>query len=237
MSVNGALRMAAAMGAGSGDPYFSSVKSLLHFDGTDASTTFTDQTGKTWTAAGAAQLSTANALYGTAVGGFNGTNSQITTPTSTDFTMGSGDFTVELIIKPLALAAGTHVIFYHTGTGGYSWCNLLTTGTALSLYMSSAGTSWDLANNVTVGTLATGNWYKIALSRNGTTLGYYIDGTRNGTVNLSTTAVLTCSGVMVIGGVAAQWSYCYLDEFRITKGVGRYSGASYTTQTAAFPNS
>ena len=51
-------------GGGGTDPNFSSVTSLLHFDGVDASTTFTDVKGKTWTASGSAQLDTAQAKWG-----------------------------------------------------------------------------------------------------------------------------------------------------------------------------
>lgn len=46
------------------DPYWGTVVSLLHFEGADASTTFTDETGKVWTAAGNAQIDTAQYKYG-----------------------------------------------------------------------------------------------------------------------------------------------------------------------------
>lgn len=37
---------------------------LLHMNGTDASTTFTDESGKTWTAGGNAQIDTAQSKFG-----------------------------------------------------------------------------------------------------------------------------------------------------------------------------
>lgn len=52
-------------GGGGTDPYWSQVRSLLHFDGADGSTVMTDQKGGVWTATGAT-LSTADAKFGSA---------------------------------------------------------------------------------------------------------------------------------------------------------------------------
>jgi hypothetical protein len=78
-------------GGGSTDPYWSSVVSLLHFDGANASTTFTDQTGKTWSAYGGVQIDTAQSKFGGASGLFNGASDYITTPSTAELTFGAGD--------------------------------------------------------------------------------------------------------------------------------------------------
>ena len=57
------LLMAGASGSGS-DPFIGSVKFLSHFDGTNGSTTFVDETGKTITSSGTVSLSTAQSLDG-----------------------------------------------------------------------------------------------------------------------------------------------------------------------------
>jgi hypothetical protein len=41
---------------------------LLHMNGADTSTTFTDEAGTAWTAAGNAQIDTAQKVFGTASG-------------------------------------------------------------------------------------------------------------------------------------------------------------------------
>ena len=71
---------------------------LLHFDGADGSTTFTDSslTPKTRTANGDAQIDTADSKFSGASGLFDGTDDYITTPDSADFVLGSEDFTIDL---------------------------------------------------------------------------------------------------------------------------------------------
>ena len=71
---------------------------LLHFDGADGSTTFTDSslTPKTFTANGDAQIDTADSKFSGASGLFDGTDDYITTPDSADFVLGSEDFTIDL---------------------------------------------------------------------------------------------------------------------------------------------
>ena len=69
------------------------TKSLLHFDGTDASTTFTDESGKTWTAHGNAQIDTAQSVFGGASGYFDGSGDYITTPDRADFDFDGQQFT------------------------------------------------------------------------------------------------------------------------------------------------
>lgn len=54
-------------GAGGGDPYWNNVISLLHFDGVNGSTIFTDEKGFVWAARhGSPKLSTAFKKFGTA---------------------------------------------------------------------------------------------------------------------------------------------------------------------------
>ena len=64
------------------------TKSLLHFDGANNSTTFTDETGKTWTAHGNAKISTAQYKFPTGSGLFDGTGDYIDTPDHADFNFG-----------------------------------------------------------------------------------------------------------------------------------------------------
>jgi hypothetical protein len=79
------------------------TKVLLHFDGSDASTTITDSnsggSAHTWTAAGNAQIDTAQYKFGGASGLFDGTGDWVTTPDHADFTLGSSDFTIDLLVS------------------------------------------------------------------------------------------------------------------------------------------
>ena len=46
---------------------------------------------------------------------------------------------------------------------------------------------------------------------------------------------ITATAAFLIGGNSAAPAGMHMDEVRITKGVARYSGASFTVPTAAFP--
>ena len=76
------------------------TKLLLYFEGTDASTTFTDQTGKTVTPSGNAQIDTAQKRWGTSSGLFDGTGDYLTvTDANNDLDIGTSDFTIESWVR------------------------------------------------------------------------------------------------------------------------------------------
>lgn len=75
------------------------TKALLHFNGIDTSTTFRDESGKTWTGGGTAQLDTAQKKLGTASLLLDGNSDYISTPDHADFDVGSGDFTIDFWVR------------------------------------------------------------------------------------------------------------------------------------------
>jgi hypothetical protein len=72
----------------------SNTKVLLHMDGTDGSTTFTDDSdvGATWTASGNAQIDTAYAWFGTGSMDSDGTGDYISTSNASAYETGANDF-------------------------------------------------------------------------------------------------------------------------------------------------
>ena len=70
--------------------------SLLHFDGTDGSTSITDESGKTWSSS--AQIDDAQSKFGGTSELFNSTTS-ITSPGNTDFVFGTDDFTIDFWLR------------------------------------------------------------------------------------------------------------------------------------------
>jgi len=78
------------------------TKLLLHCDAADASTTFTDSSaaGHNFTAAGNAQIDTAQFKFGTSSALFDGTGDYINDATgSSDFAFGTGDFAVDFWVR------------------------------------------------------------------------------------------------------------------------------------------
>jgi hypothetical protein len=87
-----ALLMAIRSSVSSGDPHFANVSILLHMDGANGSSTFTDVTGKT-VANGGALISNLHPAFGSGCGEFI-TNFPHTSA-SADFNFGTGDFTIQ----------------------------------------------------------------------------------------------------------------------------------------------
>ena len=78
-----------------GDPYWSYVTALLHFDSTNGSTTIVDQKGGSYTLGTGAQISTTYAKFGGS--SLSLVNGYLTGPgTATAF--GTNDFTIEMYV-------------------------------------------------------------------------------------------------------------------------------------------
>ena len=210
-----------------GDPYFSSVVSLLHMNGTDASTTFSDAF-RTWTASGNAQIDTAQSVFGGASGLFDGTTDFIQTATSADFNFGTGDWTVEFRLR---FAALEDAVFLGDGDGSNT-ITFNTVGNILQVTFS-GGTKSSTAL-----TAALDTWYAIAVSRVGNTLYFFENGLGIGTASVTGESANYSATNVNIGALANgnNSHNGWVDEWRATKGVGRYS-ANYTVDTAAFPDS
>lgn len=224
------------------DPYFASVVSLLHFDGSNGSTTFTDQKGRTWTGVGNAQISTADSEFGGASLALDGSGDWIQTPTSADFVF-SGDFTIEGWLK-LTAQTTDYMTILGGGDAGFSGNSsfLMCYGNAAPSVGNRRklafgnGSFNPLVSTTTLLNIST--WYYFAVSRSGSTARLFLDGVQEASVtNTSTFDFSTLNTRIGSNGWDGASSHFpgFIDEIRITKGVGRYS-ANFTPPTAAFPN-
>lgn len=217
------------LGVPANDPYWTSVSCLLHFDGANGSTTFTDQKGKTFTRVGNTQISTAQYMFGGASGLFDGSGDNINAPQNADFQFGTGDFTVECwirtsvkdcVISDLRVNPNTGIVFYTKATTGYLGA------------FANVGSMVEVLGTTNV---CDGNWHHVAFVRVSGTLSIYLDGVLNGSGAMANN--LNQPSACYIGssnGTTLSWNG-YIDEFRITKGVGRYTAGF--TPTGPFPNS
>lgn len=216
------------------DASYSSVSSLLHLNGANGSTVFTDNapTPKTWSSVSSAALSDSNFRFGTASLSLNGTSQYISTPQSTDFDFGTGDFTIEawvyrnstatFSIFGKTLSAVTSLYLYCGGSGG----------TQLILFTSGV--------NLNAGNVPAGAWIHVAATRASGTTRIFVNGSVAGTSTSQGTSV-TVSGAATIGSffdgtTASNFAPGLIDEMRITKGVARYTGA-FSPQLYPFSNS
>jgi len=222
---------------GASDPHFSSVVLLMHMNGDDASTTFTDVKGHSFTAVGNAQIDTAQSKFGGASGLFEGTGDHIETADSDDWTF-DGDFTIEGWLR-LNGTANAQYIFSHYNTGANFWGVILDFVGGLGfrfLVLSGGSAIIDITQGANTG-WSTGTWYHFAVTRSGNDYKLFRDGTQvaSGT---DVDAIPNFAGLLRIGdlsGAATENFNGWLDDLRITKGVARYT-ANFTPPTKAFPD-
>lgn len=205
---------------------------MLHMDGSNGSTTFTDSdiTPKTITRNGSAIISTAQSVFGGASGLFTAaTSDYITTPMTSDFEMGAGDFTIDFRLRLNTVGVTQRICGDLNSAGAlYSIICYITSGNLLSFIVSTAGGDFQFTSTNTV---STGTWYHIAFIREGTSLKLYLNGTletnSSGNANISTNSAKTAQGTTWAIGRNGDYNLNYLDgyidEFRVSKGIARWT--------------
>jgi hypothetical protein len=223
------------------DPDYSSVSLLLHGNGTNGSTTITDNSSspKTVTAVGNAQISTAIAdPFGNSTKGviaFDGTEDRLTTSSNITFALGTADFTVEAWINEFSRKrfATLLEIDSHLSTG----IAFLTSGGAntdnrIGMYSQNSG---GFVGSAVAGPL--NEWNHVAYVRQSGTFTCYVNGAGGSPVsfvfNHTDTATVTVGSIA--GGSSTYDFNGYIDDFRITKGVARYT-ANFSVPPAPFPD-
>ena len=211
---------------------------LLHMNGADASTTFTDESGKTWTAYGGAQIDTAQSKFGGASGLFDGTGDYTKTANSADFDFGTGDFTIDFWMRRNGAVAYAGIVT--SGKIDYSAglaFDLGTAGTTIRVLSSYSGS--PAVNIAASSAIANLTWTHVALVRYGNTMTLYQGGTSVGSVN-STGWTCNSAGLGFSVGQNGIDSTDYLfngwiDEVRVSKGIARWT-ANFTPPTSEYPD-
>lgn len=197
------------------------TKAMLHFNGINGSTTFTDEIGKIWTPHSSAQLSIISPIFGNASGLFTiNTADYIDTPDHADFDVGNGDFTIDFDFKrgttgtTQFICGQTDAAFLDTNTSfGFDFSTI----NRLRGWVYSGSTLYAALNTVAI---TDSNKHHVALIRNGTNLSLYIDGISVASVNIGTNSVNNSSGKFSIGRLGEYNSSYYdgrIDEFRFSK--------------------
>ena len=210
----------------------SSVSLLLHMNGANNSTTFTDNsyTPKAATVSGNAKISTTDSKFGGSSGYFDGNGDQFYYSYNNDFNLSTGDFTIEGWVNPSSLASQMCPIAKHQTTISQDWQFYIINSTTIGFAASGLVTR-------TVPTITTGTWYHFAVVKLSGNTSIYWNGIRQGATfaNVPTNSV----AAVVIGADrlnAIQYPFHgYIDEIRVSKGIARYS-ADFTPSATAFAN-
>jgi hypothetical protein len=227
-----------------GDPYWNQVTILLQGNGANNGTVITDSSSlnNTITKFGAVKTSTTQVKFGSASIFMDGTSpyDYLTTPnTNNIFAFGTGDYTIEGWIYPTTFAkASVLAAQWFPGNGAQSlWTIQVGTNGKFTGGLIYSTASFNLTTEASNGTFTLNAWNHWAISITGLVASAYINGTRAGTKTLVGT-MGTSTAPLFVGYRESNNNFTgYMDDFRITKGVGRYSGATITVPTAEFPTS
>ena len=221
-----------------------SVSLQANFDGPDAATTYTSEDNgfRAATFIGDAQLDTAQFKFGTASLLCDGTGDYITFPSSVDWDFGGDDFTVECWVRHNA-STGTQCytsLYNSEGVNERSWIFRWDSAVSgrLQFTWSTDGINTTILSSTTAWIPTVGVWYHVAVCRSGNTLYMYADGVQIYNAAFSITLFPTTEPLWVgsAHGVAGATNLLngWIDDVRITKGVGRYTTA-FTPPVAAHP--
>ena len=209
------------------------TKLLLHCNGADASTTFTDEAGKTVTAVGTAQLDTAQKKFGTASGLFDGDSDCLTLADSADWAFGAGNFTIDFWIRHAVLPAVNDYLFFQYVDADHYLNFYFTAGKKLGLY--DAADSVELLTTDAL-TWVVDTWYHIAVVRNGANILIFQDGVSKALTGtqIGATTLTDFAGTLYIGNNAdTRFFNGWIDEYRVSKGIARWT-ANFTPPVAEY---
>jgi hypothetical protein len=208
----------------------SSTASDLHIKGTDASIIDKSQganlklAGNTTGSTTQVKFANTKSMY------FDGSGDYISLDADNDlfdFSYGTGDFTIEgwfyFNSLPTSSSAAPKLYIDITSSTTYWQLYLLPGGLTLranntGIYITESTVTWS-----------TNTWYYISLSRSASTYSVHVDGDR--VINTSTTHQIGNHAYKTIGGTnlaSAQSLNGYIQDFRITKGLARYTATDET---------
>ena len=176
--------------------------------------------GKIITKYGTPTTDTTVKKFGTSSLELNGTTDYLGVVSNNDFGFGTGDYTVEGWFYFNSVAATTNLFDFRAGAGSdVAPVVYIDAGGELRFYSYSA-------DRITGTTLVADTWYHIAISRSGNDTKLFLNGSLEGTWTVAATDY-DVAKPLIIG---ARWDAAnkldgYIDEFRVTKGLARYTSA------------
>jgi hypothetical protein len=237
------IRQFKLTGSTVGDVHFPNVIFLAKFDGSNGSTSITDSSNKnnSITVNGGAQISTAASKFGGSSLKLDyenaGTGDRLVADTVAD-NLTSTTHTIEFWFK--TDMADSHIsdsqnpAFFGFNDAGASYANRIVLAMMSKTSLRVTTTSGNV--DVTVSAMNDNAWHHIALVSDGTDYDLYLDGSRissdaGDSVQINSDDTFVIGAELDSGPSTGNYFSGYIDDFRITNGVARYTGASFTLPT------
>ena len=213
------------------------TKLMLHCDGSNGGTTFTDSsaTGHTMTPDGNVHTDTAIKKFGTASAQFDGTTDYITSAASTEFSF-TGDFTIDCWCY---FSAINTTIAYSQANADW---NSASTNDWILLVDGGGNVTFNVKNVGGISSAGHGAlnvWKHIAVERASATSKLYVDGALTATSTGPGSGTVSTNNIVALGRASTNLTggyNGYIDEFRISKGIARY-GAAFTPPATPYEHS
>lgn len=217
------------------DPDYASCNLLLHCDGSDASTTFTDSSpvGRTMTVGGNAQIDTAQSKFGGASGLFDGTGDYLEDTNSSDWDFGSGDFTIEFWVRPASVTSWRPLITRQDAAVVVPW-SITQFAAEVQVYLSFNNSTWQGGTYSMryASAFSNGVWQHISVNRSGSDFILFVGGTER--ARYTNASSFTASTRPLRIGDSTTYGYSgHLEEIGIWKGVSKRT-ANFTPPPTAW---
>lgn len=200
------------------DQQFSNNSLLMHFNGANNSTTFTDVIGHTANTSGSPIITTLESKFNGSSIYFNSSSYLSIANTNTEFSFGTDDFTVECFIRfPAYKASNQGIIGLGIGTGKWQ-LQSFNTGSNINISFHFDTSTWIQTTYI----ISLNTWYHVAVTRQAGTGRLFVQGNKEaeGTYLQN----LNYNGPLFVGYNGSISMHGYMAEARITKGFARYTG-------------
>jgi len=207
---------------------------LLHFDGANGSTVITESAGRNWTNHTGSN-SAVQSKFGGSSYNCGAATGWVDTPDSADFTLGSGDFTIDCWFYRSGGDGAQRFICGQSNSDASSRSIDIQLYTNNKLYVMVQPGSIQIISTTIFTAIG---WHHVAVVRTGNTLKMFIDGVQEGgdvAFNGAVTDSVGTFAVGMLGGYTVTlypWNG-YIDEFRLSVGIARWT-ANFTPPTSAY---
>lgn len=193
---------------------------LLEFEGANGGTTFIDSSsyGRTMNSYGSLTTSTTHFLIGGSSGYFSGASDGLYTAYASALDVGGGDFTLSMWIRPTSLSVNRTIIDFR-GSGLYNttgWILYFDSTGGLYVYDGLTGVSTSLGSSRK---LVVNVWQHLAVTKSGTSVQGYINGTATGSAVTPSLSATNSTGLRVgLNQAGADLFIGYIDRLALLKG-------------------
>jgi len=219
------------------DRYFNKVSLLAKMNGGDDGSAFIDESSNKvpLEASGNVITKIDNKKFGISSAYFDGTNDLISTPSALSiFDMGTGDFTVECWFYTTSIERYMYICGPLSGNGYAQLGIYVPTSGTQRVAMGTSYVSWPLLFSGSGSSVQSGVWTHLAVCRASGQNHCFLNGVRCGSI-ISDSTAMNFSRLTIGKSYDGPSWLGYIDEFRLTKGVARYT-SDFTPPEKSFQN-